>query len=112
MKLVASFMSKNPGVTSGPAGIVHSFALSEHVICKGPLPDDDKAKLLIYLHDKWADSKVDRNLVVREINRKRYFIDGHKRPRAPHRVFKMLKKEHADSLCDRGYLCLGPLKYY
>jgi hypothetical protein len=109
---MASFLSRNPGVTTGPAGIVHSVKLSEYGIWEGPLKDEDKANLLINMHDYWCGAKVDRELVVTEIRRKRYFVDQHQSQSTPSRVFKMLKKEHADLLCERGCLGLGPLKYY
>jgi hypothetical protein len=109
---MASFLSRNPGATSGPAGAVHSVNLSEYGIWEGPLKDEDKAKLLINMHDYWCTAKVDRDLVVTEIIRKRYFVDQNRRRATPTRVFKMLKEEHADSLCERGCLGLGPLNYY
>jgi hypothetical protein len=109
---MASFLTRNPGATAGPAGVVHSVNLSEYLVNKGPLTDEDKARLLINMHDYWFTPKVDRDLVVREIQRQRYFIDQDRRSAIPGRVFKMLKKEHADWLCERGCLGLGPLNYY
>lgn len=109
---MASFLSRNPGATTGPAGVVHSVNLSEYVIFKGPLKDEDKAKLLINMHDFYCTAKVDRDLVVSEITSKKYFIDRNRNPAIPQRVFKMLTTEHADSLCESGCIGLGPLNYY
>jgi Amidohydrolase len=65
------------------------------------------------LHDAGVRAtKVDRSLAIREIINKRYFADIKTHVAAPRRIFKHLKKEHADSLCERGELGLGPLNYY
>ena len=109
---MAAFLSRNPGATSGPAGVVHSVNLSEYGIWEGPMKDEDRAKLLINMHDYWCSAKVDPDLVIEEIMRNRYFVDQNRRHAIPTRVFKMLKTEHADLLCERGCLGLGPLKYY
>ena len=109
---MASFLTSNPGATSGPAGAVPSVSFKEYGIWEGPLQDDAKAKLLINMHDYWCATKVDRDLVVAEITGKKYFVDENARHAIPRRVFKMLNKEHADALCERGCLALGQLKYY
>jgi hypothetical protein len=109
---MASFLSKNPGTTTGPAGVVHSVNLSEYGIWEGPLNDEDKARLLINMHDYWCTAKVNRDLIVKEIVSKKYFIDQNRRAAISRHVFKMLRKEHADALCERGCLGLGPLNYY
>lgn len=109
---MASFLTSKPGATTGPAGVVHSVSLSEYAIFDKPLSDEDKAKLLVNMHDHWLGGKVDRDLIVREISRKRYFFDQQLTSATPRSVFKMLKKEYADALCERGCVGLGTLKYY
>jgi hypothetical protein len=109
---MANFLSRTPGTTTGPSGVVHSVNLSEYGIWEGPLKEEDKARLLINMHDSWCTAKVDRDLIVKEIKSKKYFIDQNRRPAIAARVFKMLRKEHADALCERGCLGLGPLNYY
>jgi hypothetical protein len=112
MGQLATFLSRNPGATSGPAGYVHSVNLSEYGIWKGRLKDQDRANLLINMHDYFFPTKVDRDLVIREIRNKRYFVDREASIAAPRRVFKHMRKEHADALCECGELGLGPLNYY
>ena len=102
----------NTGATTGPASVVHSVNLSEYGIWQGPLKDDDRAKLLINMHDYFFPTKADRKRAIKEIINKRYFADKRAYVATPRRVFKHLRKEHADSLCERGELGLGPLNYY
>jgi hypothetical protein len=109
---MASFLSRYPGATSGPAGVVHSVDIFYWSLHDGSLTDDERAKLLIYLHDTFFEIKVDRELVVTEIKRKKYFVDQNRRSAISSRVFKMLSKAHQDLLCERGCLALGPLAYY
>lgn len=109
---MASFLTSKPGATTGPAGVVPSVDCSEFGVWKLPLSDQDRATLLLNMHDYWVDAKVNRELVAREILRRRYFIDQNRISAVPNRVFKMLKKEHAEALCERGCLGLGPLKLY
>jgi hypothetical protein len=109
---MASFMTSKPGMTHGPAGPVHSVKLGEYVLFEKPLSDDERAKLLINMHDHWCMSKENRNSIVREIKRKRYFTDGVLKPGIPRRLFKIMKARYADMLCENGVLGLGPLNYY
>jgi hypothetical protein len=109
---MASFLRRAPHATTGPVGLVHSVNLSEYGVWPGPLKEDDKAKLLINMHDYFFPTEVDRSLAIREIINKRYFADIKTHLSAPRRIFKHLKKEHADSLCERGEPGLGPLNYY
>jgi hypothetical protein len=53
-----------------------------------------------------------RNLAIKEIRNKRYFVDKGLNVAAPRHVFKHMREEHAISLCERGELGLGPLNYY
>ena len=94
---MASFLS-NTGATTGPAGVVHSVNLSEYGIWQGPLKDDDRAKLLINMHDYFFPTKADRKRAIKEIINKRYFADKRAYVATPRRVFKHLRKEHADTL--------------
>jgi hypothetical protein len=112
MGQMASFLSRTPGATTGPAGLVHSVNLLEYGIWPGPLKDDDRANLLINMHDYFFPDKVGRNLAIKEIKNKRYFVDKGLNVAAPRHVFKHMRKEHAISLCERGELGLGPLNYY
>jgi len=109
---MASFLSTHPGMTTGPAGLVPSAKLFEFLKLNGKPKDEDRAKALLYLHDKCCTPKVDRELIVREIARKKYFIEHEHHPSTPKRIFKMLERKHADSLCERGCVGLGPLNYY
>jgi hypothetical protein len=112
MAKMATFLSRIPGATTGPAGLVHSVSLSEYGIWEGRLKDEDRANLLINMHEHCIPTKGDRKLVIREIRRKKYFVDERRPTAAPRRVFKNLKPEHAESLCEGGELGLGPLNYY
>jgi hypothetical protein len=75
MGQMATFLSRTPGATTGPIGSVHSVNLVEYGIWEGPLKDNDRANLLINMHDYFFPNKVDRNLAIREIRNKRYFAD-------------------------------------
>src|SRR5262245_33247365 len=109
---MASFLSRTPGATTGPAGRVHSVNLAEYGIWEGRLNDNDRANLLINMHDYFFPTKVNRNLAIKEIRNKRYFVDKGVNVAAPRHLFKHMRKEHAVSLCERGELGLGPLNYY
>lgn len=112
MGQMASFLSRTPGATTAPAGSVHSVNLMEYGIWEGRLKDNDRANLLINMHDYFFPNKVDHNLAAAEIRNKRYFFDKGANASTPRHVFKHMRKEHAISLCERGELGLGPLNYY
>ena len=105
-------MSIKPGTTTGPAGIVHSALLTAYMVYDQPLNDDARAKILISMHEH-CRTPVNNDFVIKEIERKKYFIEHQFRKSAtPQRVFKMLKSDHADALCKRGCIGLGPLTFY
>jgi hypothetical protein len=70
MGQMASFLSRTPGATTGPVGWVHSVKLAEYGIWKGPLNDNDRANLLINMHEYFFPNKVDRSLAITEIRKK------------------------------------------
>ena len=109
---MASFLRRAPHATTGPVGLVHSVNLSEYGVWPGPLKDNDRANLLINMHDYFFPDKVGRNLAIKEIRNKKYFVDRGINVDAPRHVFKHMREEHAISLCERGELGLGPLNYY
>lgn len=108
---MAKFMSSRPGATTGPAGHVHSVTLGEYIIT-GPLNQPNLVKFLMYLHDDWCVVTARREDVLREVRRRLYFRGEDKQERVPRRVFKKMMARHADALCAKGQIGLGPVRYY
>jgi hypothetical protein len=84
--------------------------LGEYLITER-LDGQEQANLLMYLHDKWVGTANHKDL-LREVRQKRYFKDGDLHKRVPRCLFKKMRAVHADALCAKGEIGLGPVRYY
>lgn len=107
--MATSYMSST-GLTTGPRGSRPSFLLSEYIIFKGILSKKDLKNLLVNQHYRFF-GQLDQN-VIKEINKRRYLNCDSMTGKYPKILYKMMKSENANKLCDFGSVMLGSIPYY
>ena len=85
--------------------------MGEYCVYQNPVSDTDNEKILWYLHNKWINSPNSDD-IISEIHKRKYLNTDRLKLSIPKRLFKKMKAEYADLLCNNGIVRLGALSFY